>query len=93
MRVFALAAVSMLALAPAYAATAQQELMKTCNATASGQSLAGNARKTFMSTCLSGKPTPKPLTAQQTKMKTCNTQATGKTGDERKTFMASCLKG
>lgn len=32
----------------------QQTRMKTCNADAKKQSLAGDARKTFMKTCLSG---------------------------------------
>jgi len=40
---------------PAYALTAQQELMKTCNAQAGNQKLTGDARKSRMSDCLSGK--------------------------------------
>lgn len=74
----------------------QQERMKTCNTQAASQKLSGDARKTFMSDCLSGKTTAaKPLTAQQQKMKDCNATASGKklTGDARKTFMSSCLKG
>jgi hypothetical protein len=51
------------AAAPAVAAAApaapakpmtQQEKMKTCNADAGSKHLAGDARKTFMSTCLKG---------------------------------------
>lgn len=96
----AFASISLLAAAPGQATTAQQELMKTCNATATGQSLKGDARQGFMSDCLSGKTSAKigakieakPMTPQE-RMKACNTQASGKKGDERKTFMSSCLKG
>lgn len=41
-----------------WAESAQQGLMKSCNADAKKQSLAGAARKTFMKTCLS---TPAPV--------------------------------
>ncbi|HAL68712.1 phosphate starvation-inducible protein PsiF [Pseudomonas fulva] len=70
--------------------TAQQEKMKTCNADATAQSLKGDARKAFMSTCLK-KQVPQ---TQQEKMKTCNADATAKVlkGDERKAFMSECLK-
>ena len=37
----------------AYAGT-QQEKMKACNADAAKKELAGDARKTFMKSCLSG---------------------------------------
>ncbi|AUA31525.1 MULTISPECIES: PsiF family protein [Pseudomonas] len=70
--------------------TTQQEKMKTCNADATAQSLKGDARKAFMSTCLK-KQAPQ---TQQEKMKTCNADATAKVlkGDERKAFMSECLK-
>jgi hypothetical protein len=42
-------------LRPAYALTPQQELMKICNTQAGNQKLTGDARKSFMSDCLSGK--------------------------------------
>ncbi len=73
-----------------FAATAQQEKMKTCNADATAKALKGDERKAFMSTCLKAKAAP----TQQEKMKTCNADATAKTlkGDERKTFMSDCLK-
>ena len=35
-----------------FAATAQQEKMKTCNADATAKALKGDERKAFMSTCL-----------------------------------------
>lgn len=38
--------------APAPAATTPQERMKTCNVDAASKKLAGDARKTFMSSCL-----------------------------------------
>jgi psiF repeat len=87
-----ISAVPMLEVAKAQ--TSQQELMKSCNAQATGQKLTGDARKSFMSKCLSGKPTST-LTPQQQKMQTCNTQATAQklSGDARKKFMSTCLKG
>ena len=87
--------------AAAQATNSQQERMKLCNKQAGDQKLAGEARKTFMSDCLSGKTTTaKPLTAQQQKMKDC----AGKWGQEKKAkkvsgrkayneFMSGCLKG
>src|SRR5262252_8816891 len=82
--------------AAAQATNPQQERMKICNKQAGDQKLTGEARKTFMSECLSGKTTTeKPLTAQQQKMKDCNAAATAKDlkADARKSFMSSCLKG
>lgn len=73
-----------------FAATAQQEKMKTCNADATTKALKGDERKAFMSTCLKK---AQPAT-QQEKMKTCNADAATKAlkGDERKAFMSDCLK-
>lgn len=72
--------------------TAQQSRMGECNKQATGKK--GDERKTFMSSCLSGKAAPVAvkLTPQQ-RMSACNKEATGKKGDERKAFMSSCLKG
>ncbi|MEN9657133.1 PsiF family protein [Iodobacter fluviatilis] len=69
----------------------QQEKMATCNKDAATQSLKGDARKVFMSSCLKAAPASAPMT-QQDKMKQCNKDATGKKGDERKAFMSTCLK-
>ncbi|MFK0313375.1 PsiF family protein [Pseudomonas sp. NPDC090233] len=76
--------------AQGFAATAQQEKMKTCNADATTKALKGDERKAFMSTCLK-KDVPQ---TQQEKMKTCNADATTKAlkGDERKAYMSDCLK-
>ena len=76
--------------------TAQQDKMKTSNAQAKTQSLSGDARKSFMKTCLSAQPAAEPqLNSQQQKMKQCNADAKAKglTGADRKTFMSTCLKG
>lgn len=81
--------------------TAQQEKMKGCNAQAKTEALSGDARKSFMKTCLSKTPAvaeaaaPKKLTAQQEKMKTCNADAKTKAlkGADRKAFMKTCLSG
>jgi hypothetical protein len=78
-------------------ASSQTDKMKDCNAQAKTQALAGDARKSFMKTCLSNAPaaTAKPLGTQQEKMKTCNADAKTKAlkGDERKAYMKSCLSG
>ena len=88
--------VVMMFAAPAFADTAQQGKMKTCNADASKQDLKGDARKAFMKECLSAKKEMKEgkKTAQQEKMKTCNADAGSKNlkGAERKKFMSECLK-
>ena len=80
-------------LAPtAFAAGAQQNKMKECNASAG--ELKGDERKAHMKECLSAKPTTKG-SAQQEKMKACNKEAGEKAlkGGDRKTFMSGCLKG
>ena len=73
--------------------TQQQNKMATCNQDAKAKSLEGDARKKFMSECLSAKPVA--AATQQDKMKTCNKDASTKSlkGDERKKFMSECLKG
>jgi psiF repeat len=78
------------------AQNAQQDKMKTCNSQAKTQALSGDARKSFMKTCLSNQPAEAPkLNSQQQKMKQCNADAKTKklTGMDRKTFMSTCLKG
>ena len=50
----ALAVLAIFAAGPA-AATPQQDKMKTCNADAKTKALSGDARKKFMSECLSAK--------------------------------------
>ena len=82
--------------AGAHADNAQQNKMTTCNAQAGDQKLAGDARKTFMKSCLSASSAPaaaKMLTPQQQKMKSCNADAKTKAlkGDDRKAFMKTCL--
>lgn len=75
----------------AWAETASQARMKSCNAEAGKQSLAGDARKAFMKSCLSGAPAK--ASNPQQRMKDCNAEASGKgmKGDARKAFMKSCL--
>ncbi len=77
----------------AQAATAQQNKMKECNASAGDKK--GEERKAHMKECLSAKPAGDGKTAQQEKMKSCNKEAgeKGLKGAERKSFMSSCLKG
>ncbi|WP_296753953.1 PsiF family protein [Thiobacillus sp.] len=79
----------------AWAETAQQTRMKSCNAEAGKQSLAGDAHKAFMKSCLSGATQSGEKITQQQRMKNCNAEASGKQmkGDARKVFMKSCLSG
>ena len=73
---------------PSAAQAAQQQRMTDCNASASQRNLKGDARKSYMSSCLSGQVT------QTTLMKVCNAEATQEkmTSDDRKAYLASCLK-
>lgn len=73
---------------PSAAQLAQQQRMTTCNSEASQRSLKGDARQSYMSSCLSGKM------SQTTLMKVCNAEATQDkmSSDDRKTYLASCLK-
>ena len=78
--------------APAFAAdtaekpvNAQQERMKTCNAKAGD--MKGDARKTFMSKCLSDEKQ-----VYDSKMGECNAKSKGLKGDEHKKFMSDCMK-
>ena len=71
--------------------TDQQSKMGTCNKEAGDKKLEGDARKKFMSQCLSASK----MSTQQQKMTTCNKEAADKklAGDDRKKFMSSCLSG
>ena len=96
MTTFAAAGVLLLSMS-VEAQNSQQDKMKTCNLQAKEQSLSGDARKSFMKTCLSNQPAAaaSKLTPQQQKMKQCNADAKtkGLSGAERKTYMSTCLKG
>ncbi len=82
--------------------TAQQLRMKNCNAEAKSQSLKGDERKAFMSTCLkspnkavaaNGAEKPAP-SAAQLKRKACGDEAKsqGLKGEERKEFVRTCVR-
>jgi len=94
-------AVSMAAPLAALAAdaqTGQQQKMTACNKEAGTRKLEGDARKAFMSECLSASGAPaaaKPKMTQQEKMGYCNKEAGTKKleGDARKKFMSECLSG
>ena len=82
---------------PTEAQKKQQQKMADCNKQAGAKKLEGDARKKFMSACLSGGDAPPSdkQKAQQKRMTDCNAQAGNKKleGDARKKFMSSCLKG
>ncbi len=77
---------------------AQQQRMKSCNTEASSRKLAGDARKTFMSDCVSGKATAgsgaSTGNSRQDRMLFCNFQASDRhlTSQARKTFVSNCLQ-
>jgi psiF repeat len=82
---------------PTEAQKKQQKKMADCNKEAGTKKLEGDARKKFMSTCLSG-GSAGPTEAQkkqQQRMTNCNKEAGTKKleGDARKKFMSTCLKG
>jgi hypothetical protein len=82
---------------PTEAQKKQQQKMADCNKQAGAKKLEGDARKKFMSTCLSG-GTAGPTAAQkkqQQRMADCNKEAGTKKleGEARKKFMSTCLKG
>jgi hypothetical protein len=90
-----------LAVGIAHAQTSQQNRMGACNALAGERSLSGDARKSFMSDCLSKGPEAMAAPAksgqpsQQQRMADCNAAASSGSmkGDARKAFMSDCLKG
>jgi len=88
--------VLVLSLGTAYAQTAQQGKMASCNKDAGEKALKGAERKAFMKECLGAKPagavSDKKM-AQQEKMKSCNKEAADKAlkGPDRKAFMKTCL--
>jgi hypothetical protein len=66
----------------------QQDRMKSCSGDASARALHGQAHRSFMSACLSGKNSPAPM------MKVCNAQATQNkmTEDARSAYISGRLK-
>jgi hypothetical protein len=92
---------------PSAAQAAQQERMRDCNAEAGKRSLAGGARRPFMSECLAGRMPPAPAAqpsaaqpsaaqaAQRERMTSYNAEAgTRKLAAEpRRSFMRDCLAG
>jgi len=96
-------AVAVALLAPAAATVAadqvtpQQAKMATCNKQAGDQKLSGDARKTFMSQCLSGNVSTQATgaTAATTKEQSCATDADQKklAGAARTSFLKKCVGG
>ena len=87
---------------PSAAQATQQERMRSCNAEAGTRSLAGDARRSFMSECLAGRMPAAPdhqpsaaQAAQQDRMRSCNAEAGTRSlaADARRTFMSDCLAG
>jgi hypothetical protein len=78
-------------------ATPQQNKMATCNKQASAQSLSGDARKSFMSQCLSasGGSQPAASTAAMSKEQSCAADADQKklAGASRTSFIKKCIGG
>jgi len=83
-----IAASAMLASAPAMAQNSQQDKMKACNASAADKK--GDARKAYMSTCLSAKPAA--AAKPESKMAMCNKKTAGMTKDDRAKAQSECMK-
>ena len=81
---------------PAKKENSQQNRMALCNADAKSNNLQGEARKSFMKTCLSKSTSKsgKALSGSQQRMADCtrNAKARSLAGEARKAFMSSCLK-
>ena len=87
---------------PSTAQSAQQARMRDCNAEAGKRSLAGDARRPFMSECLAGRMPPAPeaqpsaaQAAQRDRMTRCNAEAGTRSlaAEARRGFMRDCLAG
>ena len=98
--VVALLAPTAVALAADQTTTPQQTKMATCNKQASAQSLSGDARKSFMSQCLSGSGSgsssqPAASTAASSKEQSCTADADQKklAGAARTSFIKKCVGG
>ncbi|MCW5578589.1 MAG: PsiF repeat-containing protein [Dokdonella sp.] len=86
--------------------TVQQARMKSCNAQAKADGLKGDARKSYLSSCLKGQgkdaaadAAPAPVLAKapspkQEQRKACGAEAKaqGIKGDERKAFVKQCMQ-
>ena len=74
---------------PGYAANSQQDKMTACNQQAATEELSGDARKSFMSSCMSGNGM---TTAASSKTTSCNSQADAKklSGAARTSFVKKC---
>lgn len=77
------------------AQSAQEVVMRHCNAEANARHLMGSSRRTFIRTCLrSPSRQHLALTTQQRRMRYCNAQARAKglRGSDHRRFMSSCLR-
>jgi hypothetical protein len=72
----------------------EQEHIRSCAADAASKSIDGDARDSFMRTCLSRKIGAGNLNAAQQKMDSCKAEASERTlvGDARDAFITTCLK-
>ena len=77
---------------PSEAQKQQQQRMADCNKQAGSKKLEGDARKKFMSSCLSGDAAGVPRRNSNSEAD-CNKQAGARSSGPRKKFMSSCLKG
>ena len=80
--------------APTARAQADEHLA-SCEADATAANVTGDARKSYMSTCLSRKAGQANTNAAREKLKSCNAQASEKNLVEgpRKAFVDNCVKG
>jgi psiF repeat len=74
--------------------SAGQDHIRSCDADATTKSIDGDARESFMHTCLSRKIGEGNLNAAQRKMESCTSEAAEHSlqGDARMNFINACLK-
>ena len=92
--------VATLSVSSAFAASTQQTKMTNCNAEASAKKLSGDARKSFMSSCLSSASAQsgtmtKTQSSATSKAQSCASQADAKklSGAARTSFVNKCAAG
>ena len=88
----ATAAIFLAIAAPGYAANTQQDKVSACNQQAAAKKLSGDARKTFMSSCMSGSGM---AASASSKAAGCTSQADAKklSGAARTSFVKKCEAG
>jgi hypothetical protein len=92
---FALSSLTAMAQGQSGAQPGQDEHLASCDADATAAKITGDARKSYISTCMSRKAGQANTNAAREKLKSCTAQAGEKNLVEapRKAFIDNCVKG